>query len=116
MAKVVLFVVVGFLFAWLPFVVIIIVKISGGALSLFAIELPSLFAKTSTVYNPFIYFFSYKQFRARSLHLLRNAWKKIRCKETVEFREPTSDYARRATVTYSKRDGVNLPFVVREGG
>ena len=68
----------GFLIAWTPYAimsslrVLTDVKFDDGWF-----ELPSIFAKTSNMYNPIIYFFMYKRLRRRVLLMLHKVWKSI---------------------------------------
>ncbi|KAM8825931.1 opsin 8, group member a [Synchiropus picturatus] len=62
----------GFLLAWTPYVVVsfwsMIHTQDQDHLSPFITLLPCLFAKSSTVYNPFIYFIFQRNFGAKTLH------------------------------------------------
>lgn len=73
MAKIGLIMVVAFFFAWTPYAVVSFYSAFGsaGAIPIVVEAIPSLFAKTSNIYNPIIYFFSYKSFRESLLKLRR---------------------------------------------
>ncbi|KAL3309821.1 Melanopsin, partial [Cichlidogyrus casuarinus] len=57
----------GFLFSWLPYAMTALLAILGKheALTPFILEFPSLFTKTSALYNPIIYAISHPKFRKR---------------------------------------------------
>ena len=69
--KQLVFMTVAFLFAWAPYAVMcIMIMFTDVNISLEIQEYPSMFAKTSILYNPIIYFFTYRKLR-------RNTWKTL---------------------------------------
>ena len=71
-AKQLLLMIAGFMFAWTPYAVMsMVVAVFGGNIPFGYHEYPSLFAKTSNIYNPIIYFFTYQSLREKALDLLR---------------------------------------------
>lgn len=71
-SKQLLIVIVGFLFAWTPYATISSIKVfSDKNFDQPFDELPSLFAKTSNIYNPIIYFFTYKRLRRKLCMIIR---------------------------------------------
>ena len=71
-AKQLFFMIAGFLFAWTPYAIMSTVVVVFGATIPFGYhEYPSLFAKTSNIYNPIIYFFTYQSLREKAIDLLR---------------------------------------------
>ena len=72
-AKQLLYLVVGFLFAWTPYAVMSMSIIFFDAnIPVGSQEFPSMFAKLAVIYNPIIYFFTYRELRNK-------AWKTITC-------------------------------------
>ena len=73
LAKISLVMVVGFFFAWTPYTIVSLYSAFGDPdnISTLLAAVPSLFAKTATMYNPIVYFFSYKTFRESLLKLIR---------------------------------------------
>ena len=62
-----------FLFAWTPYAVMSFLSVANivkpdGQISL----LPALFAKMSNIYNPLVYFFTFKRLRQRSMELFKS--------------------------------------------
>ena len=71
-SKQLLLMIAGFIFAWTPYAVMaMVVAVFRGEIPLGYHEFPSLFAKTSNIYNPIIYFFTYQSLREKALDLLR---------------------------------------------
>ena len=71
-AKQLLLVIAGFMFAWTPYAIVSTLKIIGGInIPLAYHEYPSLCAKMSSVYNPLIYFFSYRRLRVKAIQILK---------------------------------------------
>ena len=71
-AKQVLLMIAGFIFAWTPYAIMsIVTAVFGVKIPLGYHEYPSLFAKTSNIYNPVIYFFTYKSLREKAIDLLK---------------------------------------------
>ena len=71
-AKQLLFMISGFMFAWTPYAIMSTVVVLFGATIPFGYhEYPSLFAKTSNMYNPIVYFFTYQSLREKAIDLLR---------------------------------------------
>ena len=63
-----------FLFAWTPYAVMSFLSVTavvnfGGQASMF----PALFAKMSYIYNPLVYYFTFKRLRKRSLQLFKSS-------------------------------------------
>ena len=81
MAKIGLIMVVGFFVAWTPYAVVsfIIAFDLVKDIPTVAEIVPSMFAKTASVYNPIIYFFSYKSFRES----LVKSWRRYRNRNNV---------------------------------
>ena len=70
-AKQLVFMTVAFLFAWAPYAIMcFMILFTDVNISLETREYPSMFAKTSILYNPIIYVFTYPKLR-------KNAWKTI---------------------------------------
>lgn len=82
MAKVGLTMVIGFFFAWTPYAVVSFYAAFGSAdnVPILVAAIPSLFAKTSTLYNPIIYFFTYKAFRES----LVSSWRRHRNRNGIQ--------------------------------
>ena len=82
MAKIGLIMVIAFFFAWTPYAVVSFYAsfVQADAIPTVVEAIPSLFAKTSNIYNPLIYFFSYKSFRESLLKL----WRRYRTRNTVQ--------------------------------
>ena len=81
MAKIALVMVIGFFLAWTPYAVVSFYSafyVADDITPVFA-ALPSMFAKTSTFYNPIIYFFAYKSFRES----LVKSWRRYRNRNAV---------------------------------
>ena len=71
-AKQSVFMIVGFMFAWTPYAVMSAMIIFFDVkISLRVREYPSMFAKTSVIYNPIIYFFTYRILRVRAMEVLK---------------------------------------------
>ena len=71
-AKQSLFMIVGFMFAWTPYAVMsAMVLFFDAEISLRSREYPSMFAKTAVIYNPIIYFFTYRGLRMRAMYALK---------------------------------------------
>ena len=71
-AKQQLLMIAGFIFAWTPYAIMsTMVAIFGVKIPYGYHEYPSLFAKTSNIYNPIIYFFTYQSLREKAIGLLR---------------------------------------------
>lgn len=81
MAKIGLIMVVGFFVAWTPYAVVsfIVAFRLVKDIPTIAEIVPSMFAKTASVYNPIIYFFSYKSFRES----LMKSWRRYRNRNNV---------------------------------
>lgn len=81
MAKIALVMVIGFFFAWTPYAVVSFYSAFGFAddVPILVAAIPSMFAKTSTFYNPIIYFFAYKSFRES----LVKSWRRYRNRNVV---------------------------------
>ena len=76
--KLLLVVTGAFLFAWTPYAVMSILKAySSVQIAVGFHELPAIFAKTSNIYNPIIYFFGYRRLRRNSYELLTQIHKKF---------------------------------------
>lgn len=61
-----------FLFAWTPYAVSSLLKVFGGhQFQAGNHEIPSICAKMSNIYNPVIYFFTYKRLRHKLFQMLR---------------------------------------------
>ena len=72
LAKQSLLMIGGFLFAWTPYAVLsAAILFFDVELSLRVREYPSMFAKTSVIYNPIIYFFTYHRLRMRAMAALK---------------------------------------------
>ena len=82
MAKIGLIMVAGFFFAWTPYAIVSFYAAFGSAESvpIMMATIPALFAKTSTTFNPIIYFFSYKAFRES----LVKSWRRYRNRNMVQ--------------------------------
>ena len=98
MAKVALVMVIGYLFAWTPYAIVSLYSAFANPdnVSLLLAAVPALFAKTSTFYNPLIYFFTYKAFRESLL----KTWQRYRNRNAVQ---PFHSASSRAFVV-SQRD------------
>ncbi|XP_028394341.1 visual pigment-like receptor peropsin [Dendronephthya gigantea] len=84
-AKQLLLMIAGFMFAWTPYAVMsFIVVFFGGQIPFGYHEYPSLFAKTSNIYNPIIYFFTYQSLREKAIGLLQ-------CRGNVDAVEPMTN-------------------------
>ena len=71
-AKQSLFMTAGFIFAWTPYAVMsAMVLFFDAEISLRSREYPSMFAKTAVIYNPIIYFFTYRRLRMRAMKVLK---------------------------------------------
>ena len=71
-AKQSLFMIAGFIFAWTPYAVMsAMVLFFDAEISLRSREYPSMFAKTAVIYNPIIYFFTYRRLRMRAMKVLK---------------------------------------------
>lgn len=81
MAKIALVMVIGFFLAWTPYAVVSFYVAFGSAENVptLVAAIPALFAKTSTFYNPLIYFFAYKSFRESLL----KTWRRYRNRNAV---------------------------------
>lgn len=81
MAKIAIVMVVGFFVAWTPYAVVSFYAAFGFAdnVPTLVAAIPALFAKTSTFYNPIIYFFAYKSFRES----LVKSWRRYRNRNAV---------------------------------
>ena len=78
-AKHSVFMIVGFMFAWTPYAIMsAMVLFFDAKLSLRIREYPSIFAKTAVIYNPIIYFFTYRRLRVRAMKVLKSL-KNIAC-------------------------------------
>ena len=66
--------VVAFLVAWLPYSTVSLICVFGGChwVSPLLASAPAYLAKSSTLYNPILYFFMYRRFRVRVLRLARS--------------------------------------------
>ncbi|XP_028393834.1 opsin-VA-like [Dendronephthya gigantea] len=63
-----------FLFAWTPYAVMSFLSLTGAVkLDEQASMLPALFAKMSYIYNPLVYYFTFKRLRRRSLQLFKSS-------------------------------------------
>lgn len=63
-----------FLFAWTPYALMSLLSVTKIIKpSKEVTTLPALFAKLSNIYNPLVYFFTFKRLRRRSFELLRNS-------------------------------------------
>ena len=83
-AKQLLLMIAGFMFAWTPYAIMsAAVAIFGTRIPFGYHEYPSLFAKTSNIYNPIIYFFTYQSLREKAIDLLR-------CKGNVNAVHPVT--------------------------
>ena len=72
LAKQSLLMIGGFMFAWTPYAVVsAVVLFFDAELSFRVTEYPSMFAKTSVIYNPIIYFFTYRRLRMRAMTALK---------------------------------------------
>ena len=82
MAKIGLVMVAGFFFAWTPYAIVSFYSAFGSAeaVPILVAAIPSLIAKTSSTYNPIIYFFSYKSFRES----LVKSWRRYRNRNMVQ--------------------------------
>ena len=77
-AKQSLFMIVGFMFAWTPYAVMsAMVLFFDAEISLRSREYPSMFAKSAVIYNPIIYFFTYRRLRMRAMEILKCPIKNI---------------------------------------
>lgn len=80
MAKIGLLMFIGFFAAWTPYAVVsFYAAFLSTDFSLITAAFPAMFAKTSNIYNPVIYFFAYKNFRESLLKL----WRRYRNRNTV---------------------------------
>lgn len=81
LAKISGMMVAGFLLAWTPYAVVSLYSAVAGPQHIPALAtiVPAMFAKSSTLYNPIIYFFAYKKFRES----LWRSWKKLRGRNVV---------------------------------
>lgn len=60
------------MFAWTPYAIAsMLVVLFGSKIPYGYHEYPSLFAKTSNIYNPIIYFFTYQSLREKAIDMLR---------------------------------------------
>lgn len=71
-AKQLLLMTAGFMFAWAPYAIVSSMTV----FSLITVPndykvYPALFAKTSVIYNPIIYFFTYRSLRQKASDLVR---------------------------------------------
>lgn len=82
MAKIGMIMVFGFFFAWTPYAVVSFYAafVSAEDVSIVVAAIPAIFAKTSTLYNPIIYFFTYKSFRESLL----TSWRRYRNRNMVQ--------------------------------
>ena len=82
MAKTGLVMVLGFFFAWTPYAIVSFYAAFGSAeaVPILVAAIPALIAKTSTTYNPIIYFLSYKSFRES----LMKTWRRYRNRNMVQ--------------------------------
>ncbi|XP_022809283.1 melanopsin-B-like [Stylophora pistillata] len=80
MAKIGLLMFIGFFVAWTPYAAVsFYAAFLSTDFSLITAAFPAMFAKTSNIYNPIIYFFAYKTFRESLLKL----WRRYRNRNTV---------------------------------
>ena len=72
-AKMFVMMVLGFFIGWTPYAVVSLYAVAGGAdhISPALAAVPAMFAKTTIVYNPIIYFFKYERFRTSFMKSLR---------------------------------------------
>lgn len=71
-AKQTVFVILGFVFAWTPYAIMsALILLFQADISLGTREYPSMFAKASIIYNPIIYFFTYRRLRTKALNTLK---------------------------------------------
>ncbi|XP_074079015.1 opsin-3 isoform X1 [Macrotis lagotis] len=84
-AKMCFIMIATFLFCWMPYAVVCLLVANGyGSLVTPTVAIiPSLFAKSSTVYNPIIYIFMSRKFRRCLLQLL--------CFRQLKFQQPKKD-------------------------
>ena len=87
MAKISLVMVVAFLAVWTAYAVVSFYAafISAEAVPNLVAAIPALFAKTSTLFNPIIYFFIYKSFRESVAKL----WRRYRFRKMIQPSSPT---------------------------
>lgn len=106
MAKIGLIMVVGFFAAWTPYAVVSFIAAFGFAEDIPTVAeiVPSIFAKTSSAYNPIIYFFTYKSFRESLLKV----WRRYRNRNTVMPLNHSSVPAFVVSTRFSQAS--NLPF------
>ena len=84
-AKQLLLVTGGFLFAWTPYAVMsLVVTFTNHKLSTSVQVLPAIFAKTANIYNPIIYFFTYKRLLNRARHLFRDFYTSSQSRESQQ--------------------------------
>ena len=71
--------VTGFLIGWTPYAVVSLYAASGRAENISPLlgSIPSMFAKTTTSYNPIIYFFTYSHFRVSLQKSLRTVFRRV---------------------------------------
>lgn len=82
MAKIGIIMVGGFFFAWTPYAIVSFYAAFGSSKALPTIleAIPALVAKTASLYNPIVYFFSYKSFRESLIKM----WQRHRDRNVVQ--------------------------------
>ncbi|KAJ7345781.1 hypothetical protein JRQ81_001731 [Phrynocephalus forsythii] len=102
---------VGFLGAWTPYAAVSFWSIfhSSESLPKIVTLLPCLFAKSSTAYNPFIYYTFSKTFRHEVKHL------QCCCGQKVHFSDTKNSFHSHVSVMWSDRGMVHISSVRKKG-
>lgn len=93
-----------FFIAWLPYAVVLLLRVSRQTISLVDTEIPALLAKGSLIYNPIIYVFLFRRLRARSLSLIRYLYAKIPRRESQRFIPVCKRYSLGFTTAMHSKD------------
>ena len=82
-AKQSVFMIVAFMFAWTPYAIMsAMILFFDEKISLRIRDYPSMFAKTAVIYNPVIYFFTYRRLRTKAIEVLK-CLKNVSCRSKV---------------------------------
>ncbi len=85
-AKQLLPLIAGFLFAWTPYAVMsMMILFFDASIPLGTREYPSMFAKTAVIYNPIIYFFTYRKLRRKALKTLKCSTRRVVNSTTTSY-------------------------------
>ena len=94
-----------FLFAWTPYAVVslyAVIKVPEQIISPLVASLPALFAKTSTLYNPIIYFLLFNKFRSSLRQTMRPLLSRL---HSVKQDTSTTNIGLVTPLTNSEKDG-----------